>query len=373
MRVFAAAAVASILVACSKSNSNPPPPTEATLTAMNLCTELAKVDCDRLDKCGLLKGPLTHDRCLLRQEKLACLPYQAPLLRAVTAGEVAFFENAANGCRDKIAGLDCSVDIRHVIWNEPECKGLVGPLTAEGGKCSLVASCMDGLACTSSDGTCPGTCKKLAQNNDPCTASTPCASGLLCALPVMRCHAAAPRSAPCELSAEGNACVTGSFCDMSNPLSPTCAPARGRGNGCSTPYECASGFRCVDNACSSGQAPDACVTEADCADGFDCWNNRCGTPVGDGAMCSDTIPCRESTFCLVKDMTAIVGTCTTLAGAGEACTNAKPCYLSQCTMGNCAEAAADGAACKADADCLPGRTCTMGICTLVEVPCTATP
>jgi Dickkopf-like protein len=358
------------LAACSSKPANQPPP-ETTLTAMTLCSELAKTDCDRIERCGMLVAPIDRARCLVRQEKVACLPYQIVLSRAVDGGEATFFENEAKMCKEKISTLDCGIGVEHDFFGLKECQGLAGGQVMAGGRCSLPASCSgNDLACLARTA-CPGTCKKLGANNDPCGFGEPCGSDFFCAATSMRCHARAPLHEPCEIALSGNACAEGGFCDASQPSGAVCNPVRGRGNGCRTPYECAAGLRCVNNLCSSGLERDSCNTDADCEAPLRCAAGRCATPAAEGGACSATVPCREGFVCVLGD-TAMTGSCGKEAALGESCSDKQPCWLGRCTMGTCVEPLADGAACTKDDECLPSRTCSMGRCAIVEASCQPT-
>jgi hypothetical protein len=358
-------AFALLLASCGSKKEMMPPPGPPAITIDNLCSELARVDCDRLMSCGSLMPPVDKAACQLRQTAVVCAPYAAALKSSISGGEATFVQLAASTCRDKVSMLGCSVGIDHDFFSIPECKGVVTGMSGVGGHCTLPSSCTTGLVCRSLMA-CPGTCQAIHQNNDSCADGVPCADGLFCSQLEMRCHAQAPLDQPCEISENGNSCANGAFCDSSQPGVAKCAPVRGKGNGCLSPYECATGLSCVNNLCSGGMLHDACMTDADCGAGLGCALESCEMFVGQGQPCLSA-PCAEGLTCTSS------GTrtgCTVDGKIGDACNPiTKPCYLGRCVSGACAAAVADGDACMFKPDCLPGRSCTNGHCAAPQPAC----
>lgn len=352
-------------VGCPDDPPEEPPLSEPTLTLENLCTELARADCERLEACGLLSPPLDVGRCMLRQDLIRCAPLRASLSRAVDSGELVFFELAARSCRDRIRSLPCDAGFDADYLRESECRAMISGRSGEGGVCSLPYACAEEHYCEGSSA-CPGICRRLRGNNEACSLSERCAPDFFCVTPGMRCRSRVALDAPCELSIGGNSCRDGAFCDRSQPGTSKCVPVRGRGSGCRSPDECAPSLRCIGGLCSGGLERDTCQDDRDCQGLLLCSGGRCTLPRGPGEMCGTGTPCGEALVC-----TSSVGgsRCTPRSIAGEACSREAPCYLDRCVMGMCTSPIADGEACVSSADCYPGRTCSESRCAAIEPSC----
>lgn len=359
-------ALAPLLALACAETTEPPPPPPVTIDLSNLCTELAQADCDRLSACGLLAAPFDAAGCLLRQTQARCEPLRARLADAVARGEATFFELAAAGCRDHLAALGCERGA-DVDWlAEPACAAMIGGAAVEGASCTFASSCSAGLTCLPRGG-CPGVCERLRGNNETCSASEPCEDGLFCATPAMRCRARVALGAPCELSVSGNPCEASAFCDRSQPGEARCAQARGRGTGCTTPYECAGGAACLAGLCSEGREGDTCEVTSDCVGLLRCSGGRCRAPAVADDICPDGPEiCREGLGCLVQGSLRL---CKPAAAAGEPCGEVG-CWLGFCEAGTCVNARGDGEPCAGPAECLPGRSCEAGRCTAAPIDCT---
>jgi hypothetical protein len=380
----AAWSLALLIAACSDKEPNEvvPPPPEPGLALADLCRELAAADCARLDTCDQFAGSFTRERCVVRQEA-RCSGWAAAVTKAVAELEVSYFELTAKKCRDRVLMLPCEAGLDHDIFAEADCQGLIAPLRNENETCSLAAACNDGLFCDGRSA-CPGTCKKLKTNNEMCSANEPCATGFFCAEPARRCHARVGLGQPCEVAvAGGNACVEGTYCDTSQPGDLTCAPVRGRGNGCTTQHQCVAGTRCINSTCSGGVERDSCESDADCNAGLRCPSNRCVKALELGEDCDQTKPCREGTACFSLCSTCTPANprvCNARPVVGEDCdiVGERACYQARCVPGptpmdspTCQDPAADGAACGIASDCKPGRNCTSMICELSTPDCSS--
>ena len=339
-----------------------PPPEEQPIPLEGLCAALAKADCERLAACGTM-APLDQASCELRQRALSCAPLQASLQADISVGSLAYFELAARACRDEVAALDCDVGFEHDLLALPGCSGMVEPLAEEGGACATALACGETLYCDPG-AACPGTCKKLGQNNDLCGFDQPCAPELFCSLTGMRCRARIDLNGVCELALSGNACADGGFCDASQPGNPLCVPVRGRNQGCTNSFECIPGHRCITNRCSAGLEDDVCERDADCFSDFVCAAGRCAQPLAIDQMCAaNGVACRVGLSC-----TSTTGgeRCRPAPLLGGACDG--ECFLGRCVNGLCEALVEDGQSCGDMGACLPGRACD-GQCQPPAVAC----
>lgn len=340
-----------------------PPPPEPMVELPVLCEELAKADCARLAACGALPPPFTEQVCILRQTHTQCSVIADQLIKTVALGHLSYDVAQAGKCRDEVSTAQCTEGITRDLFATSGCSQLVTGLSGAGAGCTLQVACIDGLFCDVSAQRCPGTCNAFAQNNSPCGGGELCDPSLFCSIQVRRCRARAGLGAPCELSMQGNSCVDSTFCDGSQPGGAVCAPARGRGTGCRSDFECAAGASCLRSRCSIGEEGDTCNSNFDCKGDLLCGgDDKCHVAAGDGEDCSTAgIPCAEGLACSATAMGA--ETCVLQPVEGGACEMTGPaCYYSQCVNGTCAAAVADGGACTSVSECLPGRICDDGLC-----------
>jgi hypothetical protein len=341
-----------------------PPPDETPIQLRSLCTELARADCDRLNACGTLSAPFDLALCRLRQEHVACAPVQAALQASFDAGSLMYFELAARDCRAAIANLPCTVGLQHELLGLDACGAMIAGVGDDGDPCHLGLACADGFRCAA-EGECPGRCRAYRQNNETCGIGNFCAPDLYCSVTGMRCRARVDLSGVCELSLDNNACRDGGFCDSSNPARMTCIPVRGRGQGCTSSFECIIGARCINSRCSAGEVGDTCGDTDDCSPGLACQAGACAVPLAIDQPCSpNSLPCAEGLAC-----TSSVGVtaCHPRPTAGVRCD--ADCYLSRCSGGVCAPAVLPEEACAATAECFPGHACEMSVCRVEPISC----
>lgn len=362
-RLGALAALA--LAACGGGAEGPPD--DPNIPLDTLCQELAAADCARLSTCGALYPPMDAAGCNARQAIVVCAPMQVAFQAAQAAQTLDYFELAARDCRDAVGKLSCDIGPDHDPLDLPECRAMVAGTGTEGDPCHLGLACADGFVCDVG-AACPGRCLPLIGNNQPCTAADHCAAELYCDLMAMRCLPRAPLGAACALSLSGSSCADGAFCDRINPGNPTCTAARGRNQGCTQDAECAGGASCIRNRCSAGLDGDACLSSVDCAPGLACGNNGCRAPQGPDEACAPGgTPCLPGLTCTT---TTAGDRCVAQLAAGVPCRPDGPeCFLGACHDGVCRRGQADGGACGVAEECLPGRTCEGGRCTVIPADC----
>jgi len=353
-----------LALACSEPEPTmmepaPPLPTEVSLD--DFCVVAAKAECERLDRCDRLYEPWSLETCESWQLDSKCSALADQYRKIQNLGHIMYDASAAASCRDEISDGACTDGFDRDLWSVPACQNVVTGLSQEGAECTLQQACAEGLSCDASEQVCPGICRLLRGNNDGCGGDDFCEPGLFCALTARVCRVAVALGAPCELSSQGNSCTEGSFCDASSPTGSVCALARGRNTGCTSPYQCASGLRCINSLCSGGKTGDTCVRDSNCDQGLRCApNGRCAVPVSEGGTCNvEDLPCVAGLACVTEEM---AGTCVKRPVLGEECSEMKPCLLGRCLDSACTAAASDGASCMSDEDCLPGRDCNDGLC-----------
>lgn len=359
-----ATVVVAAAVACGDSSQAPPSAGPVPVTLDTLCEALAEADCSRLEACDALRPPVdSAAECERRQREVWCAPVQEALQLAANLDEVRFIDAEGERCRDAVAARACTVGLDGDILALDACRGMVEGERGPGQSCPVSAACAAGSFCAIT-GTCPGTCERYAQLNEPCGLSALCDPSLYCSLIGMRCRMPADADATCEQALVGNACRPGSFCDTAQPGQPRCAPVRGRGQGCTQSVECLAGARCISNRCSAGLEGDVCSDGGDCGASFVCAAGRCVPPVGTDGPCGPSQPCDVGLAC-----TSTVGSmlCRPQPTEGEDCSLDRPCYRGRCLDGACVASAEDGEACSQPEDCLPGRTCD-GTCS-VQAAC----
>lgn len=358
-----AALLCAALSACG--DSEPDPPVQTTTVELDeLCAVLAKAECDRLAACGALTAPVDAAACLVRERDVLCGRRLVEARRLIAAAEVEFDREAAARCRDAITATDCGSGLRPSALTASACQQLWRGQSAEGAGCSSSYSCAAGLSCVVTN-ECPGTCKKPHTVNEACDFDELCDASTYCSLTAMRCRERVARDQTCEGALHGNACEDGSWCDAQQLGGPRCMAAGGRGFGCLTPYQCASGLACVDGKCSDGLEGDGCRGSADCKDDRYCRMGRCRAPVGRGEACVPAeAACAEGSVCRGEPDATL---CEALSALNSGCGESSDCYLGRCEAGRCAAVAKDGAECETEADCLPGRSCDAMICRVTDV------
>lgn len=129
--------------------------------------------------------------------------------------------------------------------------------------------------------------------------------------------------------------------------------------GCSDQNPCPEGQVCgEDGQCASpgpGPVGAPCRDPIECLSGVCDETGRCGPG---GAF----MPCQADADCV--SLVCDEGACTVppdALPAGATCSIDPSCLSNSCVAGVC-EPGGQGAACRADADCAPGMTCTLGSC-----------
>ncbi len=330
------------------------------VAAADLCAAVAAADCARLDRCGLLDSAFDGSACELWQRDIGCGPFGQALNRAVAAGEGSWLEAAGERCVEAVGAAPCTRGLAASLFELSPCRDAFAPLAQPGDACGFVGSCVEGSFCAT-EAACPGTCAALSAANERCGVSEPCQAGLYCDISSMRCLSPSDLGAECEVRALGSSCRAGAFCDGSQPGGARCAPARGRGSGCTRPEECAAGLRCIGNNCSGGELGDRCERSSDCQGTHRCARGRCRAPSAEGEACGDDNPCQRGLVCSGEG-------CAPGLEDGAECPGDVPC-AGRCVDGRCAPLAADGAPCQTAADCLEGRACGDGECRAVGPFC----
>lgn len=127
----------------------------------------------------------------------------------------------------------------------------------------------------------------------------PCGPGLFCAFASKRCEAL---PGPGEACNGGDGCVDGFFCDeVSEPMSPSCAPRRELGEPCIHTDDCVVGLRCdaLDLLCVAPPGAGELCDFGECAE--DLWcdldDTICKARLPAGAACADDLACVNNTAC----------------------------------------------------------------------------
>lgn len=129
--------------------------------------------------------------------------------------------------------------------------------------------------------------------------------------------------------------------------------------GCSDANPCPEGQTCNEAGACEGSGPgpvgSPCQSDSDCLSSFCDELKRCGAG---GA----SAPCQAGADCVSE--TCDEGTCTVppdAFAAGASCFENWNCISNSCVASVCAPGG-QGAACRADADCVEGMTCSAGAC-----------
>ncbi len=341
-----------LLVSCGEEKM--PEPQEEELTVENFCTQMAKADCERIEKCGTAQAKAI-EQCISHQEQVWCGPTGKALKEGVGRGEVAFFALAAKRCKKAVSELSCEVGLFHPLLGLDACQDMLEAKAQTGDSCTFALACAEGNYCDFS--ACPGTCKAYKTANQPCALNDRCSPDTYCKLTgTRRCTARSDLGAACDPAAIGNSCRDGSFCDASQPGMPVCRAGRGRQEGCQSAYECAQNAACIKNKCSLGLDGDTCEIDLHCADGRRCAEGKCAVLVALEGDCSGGLLCVDGLGCHGK-----TNQCTEQPKLGDSCEEV-PCFLGRCVDGTCETSIGDGGACAAAGDCLPGRACSDGVC-----------
>jgi alpha-tubulin suppressor-like RCC1 family protein len=134
---------------------------------------------------------------------------------------------------------------------------------------------------------------------------------------------------------------------------------------CAQDSDCDDGSTCTTDTCTAGVCANAASGAATCDDGNPCSDaDACS-----GLICLGKPPaaCSDGNVCTLEDhCEAIGGQAVCLGASDNRCDDGLPCTTESCdpTTGSCKGAAVANcdAACTADADCITGAACQVGIC-----------
>ncbi|VVB73977.1 Cupredoxin-like domain protein [uncultured archaeon] len=202
--------------------------------------------------------------------------------------------------------------------------------------CATDLNCAPTQSC--SFGRCIWTSKSCSVDSD-CGQGYACSSGT-CAL---NCSASAAwrclnASSNCTVDANcsaGQSCFNG-FCRLA---STNCAQA----------VPCQNGYGCTANRCALNTA---CASDSDCADGYSCVSGAC--KLGFTKPCVSDSSCPSGFYCSTDAKCVELRSCPDLATCLQANTSSS-CFLNRCKL---------GIACGSAEDCLPGQSCTTGVCSV---------
>ncbi|UJR84072.1 hypothetical protein [Sandaracinus amylolyticus] len=231
------------------------------------------------------------------------------------------------------------------------------------GQCDEALVCGEGSTCVARDRetcspddacgnlqTCraPRACAPRGGAGATCVESRDCEPALHCADDSRTCVARPTDGEPC---APGNVCALGLGCDMDG--GGTCRPLPTAGQPCAysdglTPFVCAAGLACIDNACAAvpGEG-EPCAFGNVCADGLGCDFTRegsfCIVPRTAGGACESDRSCADAFHCGPE------GTCVADQPSGSTCSAGNEC------AGVCVPSASGGFVCADRPDA--GETC----------------
>jgi len=280
---------------------------------------------------------------------------------AIDGGTVRYNGDRANACIAAIAAQGCEFD--RVQRVPAVCREAVEGTIAEDGPCHTGAECTGESYCDTSGMTCPGACSPREPAGEICQDNDWCQDGLSC------------RDGMCGMLADA-------------------------GDACNGEDDCAPGLLCgnmlvMDGSPGTCRALSALTTAAEgasctplmtlCQGALSCallsitgggggadpvFDFECQQPVASGAACRVAIPdaCPSGEFCAGTDPEAgmLMGTCTPLSTAGEACEGGHPlgsgCEAGLvCVSDVCREPQNNGETCVMDVECYSGR-CATGMC-----------
>lgn len=334
------------------------------------------------------------DHCRADQ---ACWGFDV-LKAAVDAGEVRYDPELVGQCRALYETEPCLytfyfsiptvdrmlVGCPYILWNGYGTRSV-------GESCMTALSCDRDSQCVFED-QCPGTCRRLAAEGEPCSDEEPrvecnvrdsldCVDGT--------CQVVVPELWPCETEADCNGGVCnrgvaaigvcdggareGEACDPEAGLDcgfflacdtreGVCRPPAGDGQWCDDDLSCDEGLACFQdgadpdqNACGSPRAGGEPCTEDDhCASDHCDTDDTCRAKVGEGQPCSSG-GCLEGLDCQG-------GVCVAPAFPGDACSEMDDrCAQSTCDGSTCQLDAPLGGACQVDDDCT-SDACIGGVC-----------
>lgn len=330
-RLFAVAIVGGALfalVGCSSSESSSP----ATVTEEQACTELSNLVCDKIAACSptfLSQGWGDVATCKSRS-KLECMQgFSAPSTSATPAD--------TSACVKAAASITCEQLIDNQLPDS--CKPKPGGID-DGKACGADAQCKSGFCGFDDDKKICGVCGPKPAEGGACV-DDDCPSGLKCHLG--KCAKPAAVGATCDdavLCGAGTTCVSGTCTKGVATEGAECDPAGKTKPACDS----LAGFVCLEP--SGPGSGGKCYKVAVAAIG-----GECGLDIDMAASPP-----------VIKSLTGCEK-----AGWCEGLDTAKGKF-----KGTCKAAAADGAACVADAGfekgpgCLEPAECVDGVCKLPD-------
>ncbi len=210
--------------------------------------------------------------------------------------------------------------------------------------------CTDNAEC--SPRTCIGElCRPIAAFQGTCDSgdNADCEGGLVC-------------SAGVCLRAAGQSCQTNGEC-AGTCINLTCASQSGENGPCDTAGggdddDCQAALNCNSGVCETGIA---CTTNSVCNSGDVCISGYCRAPAATGGTCDSG----EDGDC-VSGHACVSGVCLRLNG--QSCSSNSQC-VNVCISSTCDDQSGTRQPCDTSdgaADCQSGRTCTSGLCLLLD-------
>ncbi len=263
--------------------------------------------------------------------------------QAIDEGRVVYDGEQAAACVEQLKTADCAALMERL----DACEAAFTGSTALGESCNVDEECVDGAFCDFG-ATCPGTCRELVGEGEPCNDNYDCAPGTHCSPDEQICEVAAGAGDLCGV-VEVPDCEFGYLCVGARPPDQP-------GN-CRTydeVFASAEGERCEPNAgflCQPGLVCklDTLIPAA--------WS--CAQEVGSGEPCVPAFPeqCPDDEYCNVTTAmlrAEMMGTCEPRPGEGEPCAGAEGVF---CAPGLRCDGMGAGATCKAPTEI--GGDCTV--------------
>jgi hypothetical protein len=272
--------------------------------AMKFCTDLNKVQCDKLQACApaLIKVAFGDVKTCQDRFNLLCASAQGGRGSTVTPA-------MQTTCAQALTSSSCEDFFNGVPIAACSFKGN----GANGASCVSDAECQTGNCAAPPAGQTCGACAVFVAAGGACQSSGECTPGLSCvttAAGAGMCAALGKAGAPC---ANSDNCGFGFFCD---------------GKACVAKVATVGGACNAEDACSD-------VKELICdATTLKCVQQQY-SPAGGMCNATFTIQCLAGGDCLGMQG-AMTGTCSAPAGDGQACSQNKSCMLpAACAGGTC--------------------------------------
>ncbi len=322
--VFVVSGALSALVGCSSSESS-----TTSISADQACTELSDLLCDKIAACSpvfLAQGYGDLATCKARSKANCVQEHAAPSTSASP--------DRTSACVKAAASITCQelIDNQLPAGCQPDPGGI-----DDGKACGTDAQCKSGFCGFDGDKKLCGVCGPKPEEGGACI-DNDCPSGLKCH--AGKCLKPAPAGTPCDanvLCATGTTCVSGTCTKTLATAGADCDPAGATMPAC----DALAGFLCLDSG-GGGKCYETTIAAIGAECGIDV--DTTVTP----AVIEKVIGCEKAGWC-------------------EGLDTAKGKF-----KGTCKAAAADGAACVADAGfekgpgCVEPAECIDGVCKLPE-------